>query len=63
VPSQSDGKTLRSNALRTAAHLSRTHEHESVAQAQLARLRFERFSQRALADEEETGAWLLLMTS
>ncbi len=35
-------------------------EHESVAQAQLARLRFERFSQRALADEEETGAWLLL---
>ena len=55
VPSQSDGNTLRSNALSTRGHVSREpDEHESIAEAERARLRLERFAQRALADEEES---------
>ena len=61
VPSQSDGKTLRSNALRAAAtSLREPDEHESIAEAELTRLRFERLAQRALAHEKKLRVRLLI---
>ena len=54
VPSHSDGNTLRSNAETTRGDVAReAGEDEAIAEAERARLRFERRAQRPFADQEE----------
>ena len=57
VPSQSDGKTLRSNADSVARHVApEAGEHEPIAEPEPRRLRLQVRQQRPFADQKEPRA-------